>query len=224
MNNFKFINKRRINSLRLKDYDYSFAGAYFITICTKNREHSFGKIINGKLQTTEQIKICTKCWLDLPNHYNNCMVDEFIIMPDHVHGIIIVKNNDYKRDNYSECFSRCRRVPVGAGLKPAPTHAKPAPTQVERGYNNVQFIAINEILINKQFKPCPVSEIIRGFKTFTARKINDWQNTPGQPFWQSRFHDHIIRNEYELNRIRKYIINNPSKWEKDRNNLKNHYM
>lgn len=172
-------NKRRPNSMRLKDFDYSLDGAYFITICTKNREHFFGEIYNGKLNETEQSKICLNCWLDLPNHYNNCIVDEFIVMPDHIHGIIFIKNPNAVMTGFV----------VGAGLKPAPTgHGK--------------------------FKSYSVSEIIRGFKTFTARKINEYENMKDRALWQTRFYDHIIENDDELNRIRKYIINNPGAWPK----------
>ena len=67
-------------------------------------------------------------------------------------------------------------------------------------------------------KPYLLSEIIRGFKTFSARKINEYQNTRGKPFWQSRFYDHIVRNEEELKRIRQYIIENPLKWDLDEEN------
>jgi REP element-mobilizing transposase RayT len=164
----KFWKKYRTESTRLKEYDYSKNGAYFITICTKNREHFFGDIIDGKLLETKRSKICLACWLDLPNHYENCILDFFVIMPNHVHLIIFIENNDDKK--------------------------------------------------------YPVSEIIRGFKTFTARKINDFQNTTGTPFWQSRFYDRIIRTEDELSRIRQYVQNNPANWENDRNNVENIYM
>ena len=73
-------------------------------------------------------------------------------------------------------------------------------------------------------KPYPLSEIIRGFKTFSARRINEYQNTRGKAFWQSRFYDHIIRNREELKRIRQYIIENPLKWELEKNNHENLFM
>ena len=174
----KFRGKYRIESARLKNYDYASDGAYFITICTKNREHFFGKIIEKKLQESEQSKICKTCWLDLPNHYGNCVLDAFVIMPNHIHGIIFIKN-------------------------------------VETGF---KYVSTEKIKTNAHQKRHSISEIIRGFKTFAARKINDFQKTQGTPFWQSRFHDHIIRGEEELNRIRVYIQNNPINWEKDRNN------
>lgn len=165
----KFHNRYRIESTRLQNYDYSNDGAYFVTICTKNRECHLGEIVNGEMTETIQGKIIRESWLDLPNHYRNCILDEFIVMPNHVHGIIFIDNDS-----------------VETGLKPV-----------------------------------SLSEIMRGFKTFSARKINEYLNTQETPFWQSRFYDHIIRNENELARIREYIIDNPLKWELDENNLKN---
>ena len=188
-------NKYRINSLRLQGFDYSKDGAYFITICTRKREPFFGRIIKGKLQESEISKICRSCWLDLPKHYNNCILDEFIIMPDHVHGIIFLKNDN----------------PVGAGFKPAPF--KPAPGfRHQHDYRaGLKPAPTGDTIL----KPYSISEIIRGFKTFTAKMINEHDNTLGRKFWQTRFYDHIIRNDDELIRIRKYIVNNPKQWEND---------
>ena len=90
-----FKNKFRIKSIRLPDWDYSSNGAYYITICTKNRECLFGKIVDGKMTLNDIGAIIKQCWYDLPNHYENCKLDEFVIMPDHVHGIIII-DNDHK--------------------------------------------------------------------------------------------------------------------------------
>ena len=111
-----------------------------------------------------------QCWDDLPNHYANCKLDEFVIMLDHVHGIVIIDNE----------------IGVEAGLKPAST--------------------------NDHSKRHGLFEIIRGFKTFSSRRINKIQNSFYFQ-WQRDYYEHIIRNENELNRIRKYIINNPLKWE-----------
>jgi REP element-mobilizing transposase RayT len=195
-----FQNKYRIESTRLKDYDYSSDGAYFITICTKNREHLFGEIIDGRLPETEQSKICAACWADLPNHYDNCVLDAFMIMPNHVHIVVIIRNRD---DNDGDASIRKR---VETGLK-----CDNVCVRVETGLKPVSTTSH----MNKAHS---VSEIIRGFKTFTARKINIYQNTPGEPFWQLRFYDHVVRNEEALNHIREYIGNNPMNWENDRNN------
>jgi len=155
-------------SIRLKDYDYSQEGAYFITICTKNRECIFGRIVDGKMQLNKFGEIVRYTWFDLPNHNTNVELDQFIIMPNHIHGIIIIT--------------------VGAGSEPAPTQ--------KHG----------------------LFEIIRQFKTFSAKRINEIRNTPNLPVWQRNYYEHIIRTEDELHRIREYIINNPLQWQYDREN------
>ena len=179
-------------SMRLKNYDYSQDGYYFTTICAKNKIECFGEIIDGKMVLNECGKIVEKCWYDLPNHYHNCRLDEFIIMPNHNHGIVIIDNGVVETGLKP---IRMDKSVVGMGLKPIPTGVK--------RYS--------------------LSEIIRAFKTFSSRKINE-QN-PNLIFrWQLRFYDHIIRNEKSLDKIREYIVNNPLKWELDRNNPENLYM
>jgi len=174
-----FKNKYRIESIRVPKYDYSQSGYYFITICVKNRENRFGEIIHGKLIKTTSAKIVDQCWFDLPNHFRQCLLDEFVIMPNHVHGIIIIDNQ----------------------ITTVETGFKPVSTQIGNA--------------NKRYS---ISEMVRAFKTFSARRINELQKSPGQQFWQTGFYDRIIRDENELFRIREYIKNNPRNWQNDRNN------
>ena len=169
------IHNRR--SIRLKEYDYSQEGYYYVTICTKNMERWFGNVVNGKMKLSDIGEIVKFCWHDLPNHYAFCKLDEFVIMPNHVHGIIVIDRESF----------------VGAGLKLALT--KPAPTMKRHG----------------------LFEIIRAFKTFSSRKINDLQKSLHFQ-WHRNYYEHIIRNEKELYFKRKYIINNPLKWDLDENN------
>lgn len=159
---------------RLKNFDYSNNGYYFVTICVYKREYVFGEIKDDQMVLNRYGKIMKKCYLDLPNHYINCTLDEYVIMPNHMHGIIIIKN-------------------VGNGLKPFPTNTK---------YS--------------------LSEIIRGFKTFSSRSIHQLGLNSFK--WQKSFYDHIIRNEQSLWAIRQYIKNNPKNWEEDRNNVENLMM
>ncbi len=182
--------KHHRRSIRLRDYDYSQSGAYFVTICSWSRECLFGDVVNGEMRLNESGEMVIRTWEDLPNHYGNVTLDEFIIMPNHVHGIVILFSGD-----------------VGAGLKPAHSDAdmdsnraglKPAPT-----------------------KQHGLSEIVRAFKTYSARRINEIRNTPSLPVWQRNYYEHIIRNEDELNRIQEYIINNPLQWAEDENNPEN---
>lgn len=91
----KFRNKYRISSIRLPDYDYSQNGYYFITICTNNREHYFGEMVDDKMQLLEIGKIAQKYWREIPEHFPFVIMDAFIIMPNHIHGIVVVaKHND----------------------------------------------------------------------------------------------------------------------------------
>ncbi len=151
----------RRRSLRLKGYDYSQAGAYFVTICTRGRTCVFGDIALSIMQLNENGVIAQKAWNALPEHYHHVSLDAFVVMPNHVHGIIIL-TDDPK------------------------LHA--------------------------------LSEIVRAFKTFSARAINHHNGTRGAFMWQRNYYEHIVRNENELSRIRRYIVDNPACWAKDGNN------
>jgi len=183
----RFQTRHHRRSIRIKGYDYSQVGAYFVTICTHNRACLFGEVVAGEMRLNDAGRIVHGVWNDLPNHYPYVELDAFVVMPNHVHGIIII---------------------VGAGLKPAPTITtglKPAPT------------------ITTGLKPAPTAkhglpEIVRAFKTFSSRHINELRGTPGLPVWQRNYYEHIIRNEDSLNRIRQYIFHNPARWTWDREN------
>ncbi len=152
-------------SLRLNNYDYAQSGFYFITICTKDKENVFGYVQDDKIIMNLNGTIVEECWYDLENHYPNCKLHEFVIMPNHFHGIIQI---------------------VGKGLQPF------------------------------HCKSYPLFEIIRGFKTFSSKKINNqFGDTDSKFEWQKSFYDRVIRTEKELHKIREYIVNNPVKWELD---------
>ncbi|MGQ9609190.1 MAG: hypothetical protein ACUVWN_07805 [bacterium] len=91
-----FNHKRR--SIRLQGLDYSMPGAYFIIICTNNRQCLFGKTADGEMQLNKYVKIAQQCWLEIPNHFTHAKLDEFIMMPNHVHGIVILDNNVWAKN------------------------------------------------------------------------------------------------------------------------------
>lgn len=167
---------------RLKNFDYSQNGFYFVTICTKWRENIFGEITDGKMILNEYGKISDDVFVNLSNHYKNCIIDEYIFMPNHFHGIVIIDNTKIED--------------VGTGLKPVPTDTD---------------------MDNMLHKNHWLSEIIRWFKTFSSRNINNSQNNFVFA-WQRSFFDIIIRNDEQLKKTRQYIIDNPLKWELDKNN------
>lgn len=169
------------HSMRLKGYDYSQPGAYFMTIVTQGRACLFGDIVNGEMRLNEYGKIVESTWHDLVNHVAGIVLDAFVVMPNHVHGIVII----------TSAPDAVGAGSVGAGSEPAPT-GKP--------------------------KRHGLPEIIRQFKTFSARRINQCRKTGGVAVWQRNYYEHIIRNEQSLNRIRQYILNNPARWAFDREN------
>ena len=170
---------RRPNSLRLTGYDYAQTGAYFVTAVTQGRLELFGGVVGGVLELNESGKLVEKPWQGLVEHYDSVALDAFVVMPNHVHGIIFINQPDMSSAN----------DPVGAGFKPAPTP--------KRG----------------------LSEVVRAFKTFSARAINTLRGTPGVPVWQRGYFDHVIRDETDLENVRAYIETNPLRWHLDRENL-----
>ena len=174
-----FRNKYRIKSTRLNGWDYSSDGAYFITICTKNRKCIFGNVVHGEIKLSAIGKIVANEWIKTEQIRTYIQLDEWIVMPNHFHAILFINNLNVET---------CR----GMSLQKYNQFSKP----------------ISQSL----------SMIINHFKSAVIRscKKNGFVNFQ----WQSRFHDHIIRNEKELNNIRTYITNNSLQWEFDENNLK----
>jgi REP element-mobilizing transposase RayT len=163
-------------SIRLKKYDYAQAGAYFATICTHNRECLFCDVMDGKMILNDIGHVTEKCRHEIVDHFQRVKLDEFIIMPNHLHGILIIAD--------------CR----GTACR--------APTMEQFG----------------QPVPGSIPTIIRSFKSAVTKHINQMYETPGVKLWQRNYYEHFLRNEYELNRIREYIVNNPMKWEFGRHN------
>ncbi len=184
----KFQNKYRIPSTRLRNWDYRWAGAYFITICTKNHEHYFGKIENGKMKLSEIGCIVEQEWLKTFNMRldMNLQMGAFVIMPNHFHAIVIIGGNEYNQ----------RRTDAMHCVSTAPT----PPTGNDKSKN--------------QFGPQSknLASIVRGFKigvTTNVRIIH------ADFAWQPRFYEHIIRDNKSFEKIQSYIIENPAKWVDD---------
>ena len=185
----KFKNKYRNESIRLQNWDYRRAGAYFITICTENREHYFGEIENGKMKLSHLGVIADIFWHEIPARKPFVKLGEYVIMPNHIHGILIVDDHDSQTDVV---------VPVGTlhatSLREQPTTK-------------------NETMSKISPKSNSVSTIIRSYKSAVTKHANRLGIPNG---WQSRFYDHIIRDDAAFERISNYIINNPVNWKEDK--------
>ncbi|MBN1189913.1 MAG: transposase [Dehalococcoidales bacterium] len=160
----------RRKSLRLSGYDYRQQGVYFVTLCTQDKLCFFGQIIDCTMRLNQYGNIAESVWQEIPLHYPDINNNIFIVMPNHIHGLISVQ--EFKR----------------AGLKPAP------------------------------YQPYTLSEIVRAFKTYSSRRINQLRCTPGVHIWQRGYYEYIIRSEKEYHQIGEYILFNPAKWESDREN------
>ena len=106
MNKLLFNGKYRIKSTRLRFWDYSSDGFYFVTICTKDREYFFGEIKNGIMGLNEIGCMVTKFWREIPNHFDNVILNEFVVMPNHVHGILEINNKKNNRNRRDEAMPR----------------------------------------------------------------------------------------------------------------------
>ncbi len=102
--------KYQRRSIRLKEYDYSQDGVYFVTICVKNRENLFGKIENDKMFLNEYGKVAEKFWLEIPFHYPSVSLDEFVIMPNHLHGILVIKKNTVGAQNLVPLQNKFQKI------------------------------------------------------------------------------------------------------------------
>ena len=204
-------------SIRLKGYDYSRAGLYFITICCHHKVPRFGVVVNGKMELNEFGKIAYAEWLKLSERFSNVELDAFQIMPDHMHGIILLKN-----------------PPVGAGFTPAP----PAPPAPPSKLNPMQpdgptatsdlaaaplvdsrAAAMVDSTATARVAPITVGGIVGAYKSMVSNRCLDiykFKNETMGQFWQRNYYEHIIRTEQSYQRISKYIINNPLKWTKDK--------
>jgi len=188
MANKKFRNKYRIDSIRLKNYDYSKNGAYFITIVCKNRNHFFGEII--KTQNTISMSlskigsIVQFYWNEIPNQFPYIELDEMVVMPNHIHGVLWI-DHDFMVDR-----DAINRVSISTGGATG---------------NHNPMLHDN------------LSRVVRWYKGRCTFEINKFHRE-SLFAWQSKYHDRIIRNKKELNRIQNYIRKNPEKWFCDINN------
>ncbi len=199
----KFQNKYRIPSARWQNWDYGSNGAYFITICTTNREHFFGEIVSGteaqQMSLSSLGKLAEKYWMEIPDHFPFVKLDEFVVMPNHIHGVLIIEKTD-RRD--------------------AIHRVSPNPGTPSNEINLVEGDAMNRVstggAVSKNSNPMlhqNIPRVVRWYKgrtTSAARKIHIGFA------WQSRFHDHIIRDAQSFHTIAQYIINNPQNWESDK--------
>ena len=174
-----FLGQYQVESQRLPDWDYTAPGWYFVTICTKERNPYFGEIVDGEMIRNELGKIAHNFWFEIPSHHGNVSIDEFIIMPDHVHGILRLTDIE---DVVETLHATSLRK--------------------ESNSNSGYYKGISP-------KKGSLSTIIRSYKSAVTREIHKHRSPSFA--WQSRYYDHIIRTETDLDDLREYIHLNPER-------------
>ena len=167
------MNKNR-QSIRLRGYDYSQSGAYFVTICTQNKKCFFGNMVNDEMVLNDAGRMLESVWSELPERFPHVKLDEFVIMPNHFHGIVVFRRGEHKIRPYGTLPDTLGRI-------------------------------------MQAFKSTTTNKYIAGVKQ------KQWPLFPGK-LWQRNYYEHVVRDENELNDIRKYIMDNPKKWDLDREN------
>ena len=216
-------------SLRLKGYDYAQSGAYFVTICTQDRACLFGNVVDDVLQLNDAGRMIQAIWEAIPQFYPGVGIDEFVAMPNHIHGIITLGGTaGQTRTSVRPQTGEQSRIPgqprgvtptdrgvrdgVGVGPRAYPCPpASPCPPAT-------QYPAATD---------CPptlsLADVVHRFKSLSTKRYTDgvtqrgWTAFRGR-LWQRNYFEHIIRNEIGLCRVREYIFNNPRQWAFDQEN------
>ncbi|MEN6536023.1 MAG: transposase [Bryobacteraceae bacterium] len=168
-------------SIRLADYDYSQGGAHFVTVCTEGHLCLLGEIVDGAMRLNESGRMAQTAWDELPRHYPGVETDAFIVMPKHIHGIIVLS--------------------VGAGPRGCPLSARPTCDDSNPEEGQPRGVAPT--------KPprLSLSDVVHRFKSLTTNRYADgvkrhgWPPFPGR-LWQRNYYEHIIRDDMALSRIR----------------------
>ena len=207
MNNYN-PNIHHRKSIRLKGYDYSQAGLYFITICVQDRKCLFGEIVGVENFQPQMIlndagKIADECWLEIPNHFPDAVLHEHIVMPNHIHGIIeLIQSGSHNESGQH------------VGVQNFEPLQSPNESGLSIGVENFQPKR-NEF---QKMIPRSIGSIVKGFKIGVTKWYRN--NMVGAEnflpvIWQRNYYEHIIRNEISYHKISEYIINNPNNWKED---------
>ena len=163
-----------------------------MTIRVRASNHLFGEVVAGRMRLNSAGRVASQCWRDIPKHFPRVTLGVSVVMPDHVHGIVVIGKSADQRN-------------VGA-QHAAPLHspARPLSTRPARALSTRR-----EAL---RVAAGSLGAVVRAFKSATTKRINERQGTPGKQVWQRNYYDRVIRSDDELYRARRYILTNPNRW------------
>jgi putative transposase len=212
-------------SIRLKGYDYTQAGAYFITIVTHDRQRLFGRIISRRMRLSPFGEIARDAWLESPLHQSAIVLDAFVVMPDHFHGIVIVRDggtgdgpNMMTDRRGTACrapsvadidIRAARHAPIDAADCDVRTACRAPIHMTHIGACAARRARTDTTERFGHPVPGSIPTIVRSFKSAATKRINERRGTPGALVWQRNYYERIIRNEFAMQRVRRYIMANP---------------
>ena len=219
-------------SIPLEGYDYTRDGAYFVTICTQGRERVFGTVVKGEMLLNDRGREIARCWTWLTEQYPYVHLDEWIVMPDHTHAIIIIANtsNEGAPANVTDANKHAYNggTPSNDAGTAKHTHNGGAPsndaasnTPCRGGSRTAQLLAASTTNpVNRttdgthteHMQRKPLGRLIGAFKTVSTGRVNDLTGTPGVRLWQRNRHERVIRNNLAMDALRRYVANNPVLW------------
>lgn len=182
---------RARRSLRLRAYDYSSAGAYFVTVCVRGRQLRLGEIVDGEARLWMEGQMVREVWEGLEDRVSTVGTDAFVVMPNHVHGIVVIQ--------------------AGTGSPPSDLVV----VEATGAMNHAPTPASLDSTVGVERAPT-LGEVVRVFKAVSTR----WIREVGDPEfgWQRNYYELVIRNEREMERARAYIAGNPARWAEDADN------
>ena len=227
-------------SIRLRGYDYTTPGAYFVTFCTQGRQRLFGTIANGVMQPNDAGRMIERWWGELNTKFPSMRTDAFVVMPDHIHGIIVIAARDDVGDratgaDRNDATNAIVDSNAGGYINPPRRNEI-----VDINVNNANTMVGADVPIRPPIHPprnhnarddgnaidgpASLSQIVQWFKIMTTTEyIRQVKQAGWPPFdkrvWQRDYYEHIIRDDDALARIRRYIRENPVHWAGDRKHL-----
>jgi REP element-mobilizing transposase RayT len=202
--------KHHRRSIRLKGFNYTQGNVFFVTICSYQRDCIFGNISDGVMVLNEQGKCVEKAWLETAAKRSSIKLDEFIIMPNHFHGIIWITDEAHLHRRGTACRApyayRASRIDI-----------------FPRSLGTARCAPTPDLKCERFGRPVSGSlpTIIRSFKSAAGKYVNESRGSPGTPVWQRNYYEHIIRDNDELQKIMEYIRYNTVNWQSDEENPDN---
>lgn len=228
-------------SRRTDGWDYTQPAAYFITICTTERRCIFGRVERGRMILNELGHIVADEWEKSEAIRDRLHLDTFVVMPNHLHGIVVFADPEVEAPTCPRGYQAFGHSPTGAGghddssaeddetasadgmaefdEASESTNASTDGSDDRSGGSNIKKASTGGSTLggnaaDRPTGPAPRSlgSFVAGFKSAATKRINNHRGTPGAEVWQRNYHDHVIRNDEEWRRIRRYIRTNPTRW------------